>query len=316
MKYRVLNLADLQHCPDALDVLRPIAEIETRQPTREALLAGIEKADAYFASLHVRADAEVLERARRLRVIATSTTGLDHIDLDVAAQKGIQILSLKEETAFLDSVTATAEMTWALLLATIRRLPWAFDAAKRGEWARDRFRGQQIAGMTMGILGYGRLGRIVGEYAKAFRLRVLACDVRAVDPAPGVELVDLPTLLRESDILSVHIHLTPENRGLLSRREFAAMKPGAILVNTSRGAILDQGAFLEALANGPLAGAGIDVIEGEWQDDLAEHPLIRYANTHENLVISPHIGGVTHQSQRMTLEFTARKLAAFLQQMG
>ena len=150
----------------------------------------------------------------------------------------------------------------------------AFDAAKAGHWARDEFRGHQLSGKTLGILGYGRLGRMAAEYGKAFRMRVLACDVRKVEPAEGVEIVDFERLLRESDVLSIHIHLTEENRGLINTGAFAMLKPGAVLINTSRGAIVDEQAFLEALLSGRLAGAGVDVIEGEWNENLADHPLI------------------------------------------
>jgi len=221
---------------------------------------------------------------------------------------------LRHDTEFLDSITATAELAWGLLLATVRRLPWAFDAAKAGHWARDGYRGHQLSGKTLGILGYGRLGRIVAEYGKAFRMRVIACDVREVKAADGVQMVDFDTLLRESDVLSLHIHLTEENRGIINAETFAKMKLGAVLVNTSRGAIIDEKAFLDALLSGRLGGAGVDVIEGEWDEDLSRHPLIRYANEHENLVISPHIGGVTHESQRMVYEHTVSKLVDYLEQ--
>jgi len=312
MRWRVLNMADVEAYSDVFDPLRSIAEVVSLPAKQELLLDNIVGFDAYFASLYVRADREVLDRAKRLRVIVTPSTGLDHIDLSAANEKNVTVLSLKEETEFLDSVTATAEQTWALLLATVRKLPWSFEAAKRGWWARDRFRGHQISGKTLGILGYGRLGRIVAEYGKAFRMRVIACDVRKVTPATGVEMVDFDTLLKESDILSIHIHLTEENRGLIDAQAFSKMKQGAVLLNTSRGAVIDEDAFLDALLSGRLGGAGVDVIEGEWRSDLKDHPLIRYANEHENLVISPHIGGVTYESQRMTLEFMVDKLLRFL----
>jgi phosphoglycerate dehydrogenase-like enzyme len=137
---------------------------------------------------------------------------------------------------------------------------------------------------------------MVADYGQAFRMRVLACDRKEIAPAPGVEMVDFPTLLRESDVLSIHIHLTPENRGFLGREALSRMKPGAILLNTSRGAVLDEAALLDHLESGHLGGAGLDVIDGEWSKNLTAHRLIRYANLHENLVISPHTGGITYVS--------------------
>jgi D-3-phosphoglycerate dehydrogenase len=315
MKFQVLNMADISAFPGVLDDLNEVAEVTTLPADQQTLCDVIERYDGYLASLYVRADRQVLERASQLKAIATSTTGLDHIDMETAAARGIAVLSLKEEIPFLESITCTAEMAWALLLAVVRRLPWSFEAAKDGRWARDEFRGHQLSGKTLGILGYGRLGRIMAEYGSAFRMRVLACDRKPGDFAPGVERVDFPTLLKESDVLSIHIHLTPENRRLFDRQAFAQMKPGAILLNTSRGAIVDETALREALESGHLGGAGLDVIEGEWNEDLYNHQLVRYAREHQNLVISPHTGGITFESQRDTLQFTARKLANYLRRL-
>jgi len=175
-------------------------------------------------------------------------------------------------------------------------------------------RGHQLAGKTLGILGCGRLGTIMGQYGQAFRMKIVGCDTRDVEMV-GVEFerVDLDRLLRESDVLSIHIHLTEENRGLIDRHALAKMKPGAILINTSRGAIIDEVALLDALKHGPLAAAGLDVIEGEWRDDLEQHPLIEYSRSHGDLVITPHVGGVTYESQAMAYAAAAHKLAEYLQ---
>jgi len=312
-RWRVLNLADVSAFPDVFDEVLPLADVVTLEPDPQTLATQMPHFDAYFASLHVRLTRETIATSPCLRVIVTPSTGLDHIDMAAAQERGVAVLSLRGETQFLDSITCTAEMAWGLMLAVVRRLPWSFEAAKRGEWARDRFRGHQLSGKTFGTLGYGRLGRIVAQYARAFRMRVLACDVREVTPEPGVELVDFDTLLRESDVLAINIHLTDENRHLIGAAEFARMKPTAWLINTSRGGIIDEEAFVAALEKSAIAGAGVDVIEGEWRDDLADHPLIRYAKTHENLVISPHTGGVTVEAQRMTIEFMVRKLIAFME---
>jgi len=312
MRHRVLNLLDFSYCPDVLGPLTEVADVVSLPADQETLRKRIGRFDGLLPSLAVRIDRTVLEQAGRLRVIATPSTGTDHIDMALARERGIAVLSLKEETEFLDQVTATAELAWGLLLAVVRRLPGAVEAAKRGDWARDRFRGRQLSGKTLGIIGYGRLGRMVAEYGKAFRMRVFACDVRDVTPGPGVRMGGLDEVIRESDVISVHVHLTDENRGLIGPREFAAMKTGAVLINTSRGAIVDERALLDALETGHLGGAGLDVIDGEWRPDLDRHPLIQYARTHENLVITPHIGGVTHESQAMAYSFTVRKLAAYL----
>jgi D-3-phosphoglycerate dehydrogenase len=311
----MLNIGSALPLSPVYDPLKEIADIITVEATPEAVLGSISECDACLTRLTPRLDREILQHAHKLRVIAFPATGRDHIDLEYAEERCIAILSLKDDTEFLNQITATAEMAWALMLATIRHLPWAFEAAKAGLWrGRGLPRGHQISGMTLGILGYGRLGRIVGQYGKAFRMRVLANDLREVEPEAGVTMVHLDTLLRESDIVSIHIHLQG-NEGFVDRDLFAKMKPGAVLVNTSRGGVIDEKALIEALQSGRLSGAGLDVIDGEWQPDLTQHPLIRYARENQNLVISPHIGGVTVEAQAMTLEHTVEKLKRFLESL-
>src|SRR5262245_17279544 len=143
MSLRVLNMVDLEAAPDVLAPLEQIAEVVSLPARQELLRDEIPKFDAYLASLQVQVNREVLERARRLRVIATASTGLDHIELGLAKSRGIEVLSLKHDRAFLDQITATAEMAWALLLATVRRLPWSFQTVQRGHWGREQFRGRQ-----------------------------------------------------------------------------------------------------------------------------------------------------------------------------
>ena len=316
MRWQIMKIGGSLPLPPMYDPLREIADITVVEATREAVAEGIENADACVTGLTPRLDREILERATRLRVIAFAATGRDHIDLGCAAERGITIISLKEDTEFLyQYITCTAEMAWALMLATVRRLPWAFEAAKAGQWrGRGLPRGHQISGMTLGVIGYGRLGRIVAEYGQAFRMRVLVNDLREVTPAVGVTMVDLDALLRESDIISLHIHLQG-NEGLIGQAAFDKMKDGAVLVNTSRGGIVDEAALMKALESGKLSGAGIDVIDGEWDPDLTQHPLIRYANEHRNLIISPHIGGVTVEAQEMTQVHTLNKLKRFLESL-
>ncbi len=302
-------MADISVCPDVFNVLNENVEILSIQgDDRKKVKDSIRDFDACLTSLKIVLDKEILDEAVNLKVIATASTGTDHIDVEYAKKRGIEIISLKNDIKFLDGITSTAELAWGLLLAVVRKIPWSFDAAKEGIWARDLFRGNQLSGKTLGIIGYGRLGRIVAQYGKAFRMNVIACDVKEVNPEAHVKMFSMDDLLKASDVISIHLHLTPENRGIVNEDYFSKMKPGAILINTSRGAIVDEKAFLDALEKGRISAAGVDVINGEWSDKLREHPLVRYANTHENLVITPHLGGVTFEAQKATIEFTVLKL--------
>lgn len=299
--------ADLTYATEARQLLADAFRVEYVEPTESALREHLPHAAAYYTSLHVRLTRSILEVAPSLKVVVTPSTGVDHLDLDALQERGIVVLSLKDDRALLDKITATAELAWALTLACARRLPGAVAAAGQGHWAREQFRGHQLACKTLGILGCGRLGSIVAQYGQAFRMKVIGCDRLPLRLA-GVEPVGFDELLARSDVLTIHIHATPENRGLIGREALARMKPGAILINTSRGSIVDEGALIESLAEGRLAGAGLDVIDGEWRKDLDRHPLVVYARSHENLIITPHIGGVTYESQGMAHAAAARKL--------
>jgi len=307
----IICASDLAHLPETRQVLASAGEVRYVSATPEALQAAMPDADAYYASLRVQLTGELMRLALRLRVIATPSTGLDHIDLETARERNIAVLSLKDDRELLDRITSTAELAWALLLACVRRLPEAIDASRRGEWARDRLRGHQLAGKTLGILGMGRLGTIMAEYGQAFRMRVIGCDIRPVQIA-GVEQVSFDRLICESDVVSIHIHLNDRTRGLIGREQLASMKAGAVLINTSRGGIIDESALVDALYTGALAAAGLDVINGEWRDDLDRHPLVCYAREHGNLVITPHVGGVTYEAQELAYAAAARKLIEYL----
>lgn len=293
--------------PDALASLRQHATVVAADLDRAQLISAVADADVLWVRLRSRIDDEVFAAAPRLRVVVSNTTGLNHIDLDAAARRGIEVLSLRGDTQFLQTVRGTAELTLALTLALVRRVPAAAAHAAGGGWDRYRFKGHDLYGKTAGIIGFGRLGRIVATYLQALGMRVVATTL---DPAPaeGVTFVPLDALLRESDLVSVHVDLNPGSRGLLGAREFAAMQPHAWFVNTARGEVVDEAALLAALEDGRIAGAALDVVAGEPPAGGARHPLVAYAATHDNLLLTPHIGGYTFESLERTEQHLAGRL--------
>ncbi len=307
-KPRVLCSYQVKEQRPFFHILDGVAEWDEIGVDQEALDRRLPEYDAFYLTLGLLLREGLIRRCPRLKLVVAGSTGTDHIDCDALKELGIDLLSLKYDTEFLSKVSATAEQAWALMLAVIRHVPAAFDSVKRGEWDRTKFRGTQLRGKTFGILGYGRLGRIIQDFALGFHMRVLANDVKDFEPAPGVEKVDLETLLQESDVLSIHIHLTPENYHFMNRERIFKMKKGAVLINTARGACVDEAALIEALEREHLAGAGVDVLENEWEMDIARHLMARYARTHENLVISPHLAGATYESMNMSTEFCMHKL--------
>jgi len=282
-------------------------------PDRKRLLTTADEYDAIWTEFNMKLDREYLSRATRLRAINATSTGTDHIDKEYMAQRGIRLLCIKNDFGLLDRFTATAECAWMLLLACVRNLRGCLETSLSDTWGnRAALRGRQLSSMTLGVLGVGRLGKMTVEYGKAFRMRVLACDLKEFR-IPGVERVSFDILLRESDAVSIHIHLTKESYALFNAETLVQMKPRAVLVNTSRGDIVDEEALLQALESGRLGAYGTDVIHDEWRGDMGASALVQYARTHPNVVITPHIGGNTDYSVREARLFSARKLAHFLQ---
>ncbi|MEW5728885.1 MAG: NAD(P)-dependent oxidoreductase [Pseudomonadota bacterium] len=312
--WTILNTNDLSAIPEAVEALEAVGKFFSLPAERDLVLANLAEVDAYLASASVRIDAEFLDRAPRLKMIGSPSTGTDHMDLAEIRRRGIECFDIAREYELLNSFSATSELAFGMLLSIVRHIPPAIASAKEGDWARERYSGFQLLGKTFGILGLGRLGKISARIAQGFGMRVIAHDVRADASAPGVEMVDFDRLLRESDVLSIHIHLRPETDGLINAACFERMKPTAIVLNTSRGRIIDEADLLTALKSGRIAGAGLDVIDGEWlsREELRRHPLVEFARAHDNLVIVPHIGGSTRESIYGARLFMARKMADWI----
>jgi len=298
----------------AASALSPVANLVLLDADRRDLLPSLSDADVLWIRLRNRIDAEIMDSAPKLKIICTPTTGLDHIDIEEANRRDIRILSLQGETEFLSDIRATAEHTIALILALLRKVPQSTAHVVRGGWNRDLFKGRELYKKTAGVVGYGRLGRIVARYLAAFGMSVLVSDPKA-DPAsvePCVTTSSFENLLTKADLVTVHANLCPSTVRLFGREQFALMKRGAWFINTARGGLVDEDALLEALRNGHLGGAALDVLCGEDWTGMGHHPLVAYARDHDNLLITPHIGGCTMESMERTEIFLADKLCAVL----
>lgn len=315
---RILVAESDRYSPEAAAALESLGTVEWGDLDRTALLERIETAEVLVVRLRHRIDREVLERAPRLRALVTPTTGLDHVDLEAARERDVSIVSLRGETEFLESIRATPEHTWALLLALVRRLPWAFDHVRGGGWDRDRFRGGELAGRRLGLVGLGRVGRQVARYARAFGMEVAAFDpseaVWSRDDLPAVERrPSLDGLLDDADALSLHAPLDASTCAMIGARELARLPMGALLINTARGALLDEAAAVEALESGRLAGVAADVLAEELDASRrAESPLLERAAREDDVLITPHVAGATVESMARTELFVARRLGELL----
>lgn len=304
MTYRVVVADRIASRGMAILAAAPGIELaEVAGKGREALEAALPEAHALLVRSETRVTADVIRRARRLKVIARAGTGVDTIDVAAATRSGIAVLNAPGA-----NTVSTAEHTIALLLALVRHIPDAVASMRKGDWERKRFEGAELRGKTIGVIGLGRIGGQVAQLARAFAMRVLAHDPYVTgERARGAELVALETLLAESDVVTLHLALTDQTRHFLNAERVARMKRGAVLVNAARGELVDEAALLDALDRGQLAGAALDVFSTEPLP--GDHPLRR----HERVLVTPHLAASTAEAQeRVATEICAAVRDALL----
>jgi D-3-phosphoglycerate dehydrogenase / 2-oxoglutarate reductase len=312
VRYRALIAEPLDFSPEAVRILQTVADVDARACSRKELPQAFSEYEIVWFRLAYPITADVLTSRPRCRILATAVTGLSHIDLAACAQRGVRVISLRGETEFLKHVRATAELTLAISLALLRRIPETVASVQAGKWDRDAFRGRELFGKTVGIVGVGRLGSLAAGLFKAF-----GCDVLGYDPRPDFpdavarRVSSLDELLGASDIVSIHVDYNSSTKGLIGAHELARMRPGAFLVNTARGGVLDEQALLQALKSGRLGGAALDVLDSE-PDVSPDNPLIAFTRQSPRLLIVPHIGGNTAESFAKTEVFLARKIVQAL----
>jgi D-3-phosphoglycerate dehydrogenase / 2-oxoglutarate reductase len=288
---------------EGIELLAAHHEVDERLGLDPAgLRAAVPLYDALIVRSQVQVDAAVIAAGANLRVVARAGVGLDNIDVDAARAAGLIVLNAPD-----GNTIAAAEHTLALLLAVARRIPAADASVRAGEWQRARFAGVELRGKTLGIIGLGRIGLAVADRARAFGMRIVGQDPyvsAAVCAERGIEAMELGPLLDRADVVTVHVPLTDETAGLLDAAAIRRLKPGTIVLNVARGGIVDEAALAEALRDGRLGGAGIDVYGHEPPTDS---PLLAAPNT----VLTPHIAASTAEAQvAVGIEIAERVIAA------
>jgi D-3-phosphoglycerate dehydrogenase len=279
--------------PEGLSLLEAASDVSCVHLTgadRPALLAALAEAHVLLMGERMQVDADLLRAAPHLKIVAVAGLGMENVDLTTATERSVMVMNMPRLHA-----TASAEYALGLMLALARHIPAADRSVRGGEWLPDAFRGIELRGKVLGLVGLGEAGRRVAELAQAFGMTVIANDPyvsEEVAHQQQVMLADLDEVLERADFLSLHVAATHETLGLIGREEIARMKPGARLVNAAWGKIVDQEALIEALESGHLAGAGLDVFAEEPPPDNARLRAI------PNLVMTPRLGGNTHETQR------------------
>jgi D-3-phosphoglycerate dehydrogenase len=262
------------------------------------------------ASMKVRITDRMVAFADGLKIISCATTGSDHIDRRELDSRGIPVRTLMEDRELLLNLTPAAELSWALLMACARKLPAAVNHVAAGGWDREQFPGIMLNGRRIGIIGCGRIGTWMSRYARAFGMDIVGYDPLVAEYPPHIRPVSLEELARTSDFITIHVPLTDDTIGLFTKKHCEMVKPGAILINTSRGAIVDEQALLTALETSQMGAAGLDVLADE--PDIEQSSLYHYARTHENLIITPHCGGFSHDAVKIVCRRAAEKIVEHL----
>jgi len=294
----------------AVSILRetPGISVEERRGLSESeLLPLVGDIDAWVVRGATKVTRRLIEAAPKLRWVARAGAGIDNIDAAAARERGIGVLNVPGANA-----VAVAELVFGLLLSLFRQLPAADSSLKRGEWDKSRFKGRELRGKTIGIVGLGKIGRAVAQRAGAFEMKCVGCDPLLSDDTMrdfGIEPLSLSDLLPRAEILTLHIPLTQETMGLIGAREISRLPRGAVLVNAARGGLVDESAVLAALEQGQLSGAVFDV--------FAEEPPVASAlMKREDVVVSPHIGAATVEAQEAVGEEIVRLLLGKLREGG
>lgn len=294
---------------EALRVLGSFAEItQMRHASIPTMSREIGAFDGIVVRLANRFDADFFREVTNLQVIGSPTTGLDHIDTISAQERGVSIISLKSFPTPLRDVWATAELTMAIMLAASRKILAASKHVYEGNWNRNEFRGVELRGKTLGVLGMGRVGTQITSIAKGFGMEVIFYDTNSEINEPRAKRLGVEEVFKKSDFLSIHIPHCPENVKFVNMGLLRHLRPSAYLINTSRGSVIDEKSLLELAQAGRIAGFALDVLEQETSESAFSEQIISFAASSPSSIVTPHIGGWTVESSQKTEVIIAEEM--------
>ena len=256
-------------------------------------------------------DKELLENTS-IKTINSCSTGLNHIDLDYCKENNIEIQCHKKDYDLINELPSTSELAFSLMLSLLRQIPQGQKHVSEYSWDYTQFMGRQIKGLKVGIVGYGRLGKMMYDFCTAFGANVMVYDPYVKEQLSDSFLLNswwtsLKKLFKFSDVVSLHVHVTDETKYMINKDLFGSIKKDCYIINTSRGEIVNENDIVEGLKSGIITGYGTDVIENEF-DDLTKSPIIKAMNFGENIIVTPHIGGMTIEGQTKAYKYSINKL--------
>lgn len=315
MNYKILVITPVKHISGVVEKLNSIGNVDyLDDPTPEKVISVIGGYDAIYTNPNkskVFIGKEIIDAATQLKVICTASTGTNHIDKEYVKNKKIPILALTEEREVINKISSTAELAFALTLSGLRHVVNSHNNALKGEWDYTKYIGRQMNCLTVGVVGYGRLGSMYATYCKAFDSKVIVYDpYKTVADTSIKQVDDINVLLTESDVIAIHVHVTDETVNMFNVKMFSKVKSDVLIVNTSRGDIINETDLVEFLLGNPESKIATDVLANEVRDRLSSQ-LLKYAQDSTQVTITQHIGGMSREAQEIAYGHAAKMLQSF-----
>ena len=318
MKFSILVITPVKHIRGVTEILESSGIVTYMDdPSHSEVLSVIDNYDAIFTNPNkskVFIDKKLLDVAKKLKVICTASTGTNHIDKSYAAKLKIPILSLTEEREVINKISSTAELAFALTLAGLRHVVKGHKSVMNGNWDYEKFIGRQMNCLTIGVIGYGRLGSIYSKFCLAMNSRVIAYDPYKKIIDENIEQTEnLELLIQESDVIAIHVHVSEETIEMINDKCFLLMKNDVLIVNTSRGDMVNEQDLVRFLQSNPEARVATDVLADEINNRQSS-PLLKYSLSSDQVIITPHIGGMSREAQEIAYGHAANLLSYFIKQ--
>ena len=311
---KILVITPVKHIAGVSSILEEIGLVTYMEdPDLTDLLKVIVRYDAIFTNPNkskIFIGKEIMDAAINLKVICTASTGTNHIDKAYAAKKNIPILSLTEEREVINQISSTAELAFGLTMAGLRHIVRGHNAVLKGEWDYTRYIGRQMNALTIGVVGFGRLGTMYANYCRAFGSKVIVYDPYKEVKQGFKQANKISELLNDSDVVAIHVHVTEETQNMFNQSLFSQMKKDVLFVNTSRGDIVNETDAVNFLRDNPQAKIATDVLSDEIRNRLSS-PLLKFSYESEQIIITPHIGGMSREAQEIAYTHAAKRLNFF-----
>jgi D-3-phosphoglycerate dehydrogenase len=307
---KILCITPIKHLEGAYEHLETFGQVDYKPEIKkeEMIETNLDEYDIIFCNPNKQPFVLNKETLGRFEgKIITASTGLNHIDIVYCQKEGIEILSQKEDYGLINYLPSTSELAFGLMLSLLRKIPQGQKHTSEYNWDYTSFIGRQVKDLNIGIVGYGRLGKMMYKFCKAFEANVFVCDPYI----SNVDTISLEEMISKCDVVSLHVHVTDETKKIINMHSLRNIKKPLYMINTSRGEVVDENDIVLAIKSGLVAGYGTDVIVDEF-NDVGESPIIKAMNEGYNIIVTPHIGGMTWEGQKRAYMWSINKLKGLL----